>query len=60
MGASDYYGTTAEDIYNLLVNEIGLKIYTLKSFLKKSKSLSLDELNGHFSKNDEYYFVASK
>lgn len=58
-GASDYYGTEPEDIHHFLTNEIGLEVYTLKSFIKNKSSLNVDEFVNHFNLNDEYYFVAS-
>ncbi len=58
-GASDYYGTTAEDIYNFMTNELTLKISTLKSFIKSQESLNLLEFKEYFENNKEYYFVAS-
>ncbi len=59
LGASDYYGTTPSDIFNLLSKEMGLQIYLLKSFLKNGDSLTLVEFEEYFNKNDEYYFIAS-
>ena len=59
LGGSDFYGTTPEMIFNLLVNECGLKIYTLKNFLKGNPSLSLEELISIFEANIEYYFIAT-
>ncbi len=38
---------------------MGLKLYTLKSFLKSESSLTLTEFKDHYRLNDEYYFIAS-
>ena len=58
LGGSDYYGTTAERIYDFITEEIGLEIYTLKKFLSISKALTIKEFKQLFDTNKEYYFVA--
>lgn len=58
LGASEYYGTTPQDIFNFICNEVGFKIYTLKSFLKKGEPLSMEVFDQTFHSNKEYYFVA--
>ena len=58
-GGSDYYGTKPNELYDFISTEIGLKIYTLKSFIKKDKALSSAQFVNHFESNKEYYFVAS-
>ena len=60
IGASDYYGTTPDDLYAFITNEIGLKISTIKSYLREKKSLSLNEFDYYFKTNKEYYFIAHK
>lgn len=57
-GASEYYGTKPIDIYNFITNEIELKIYTLKSFIKNENPLSESEFVQYFNTNEEYYFIA--
>ena len=58
-GASDYYQTNPLDLYDFITNEIGLKIFTLQSYLKNDAPLSRTEFERHFNENTEYYFVAS-
>lgn len=58
-GASDFYGTNPKDIYTFLNNEIGLDIYTLKSFINNNQPLDNDEFVEYFDNNKEYYFVAN-
>jgi len=58
LGASEYYGTTPQDIYDFICDEVGLKIYTLKSFLKKGDPMDIKEFDHLFKTNEEYYFVA--
>ncbi|HRO76908.1 MAG TPA: FkbM family methyltransferase [Crocinitomicaceae bacterium] len=58
-GASDFYGTKPTDLFDFLNEIVGLKIYTLKAFVKKEKALSKAEFENLFETNKEYYFVAS-
>jgi len=58
LGASDYYGTKPDEVFDFLTKEIGLQISTLKSFLSKDKPLEQKEFEHHFSTNKEYYFIA--
>ncbi len=58
-GASDFYGTTPNDLFNYMSNEIGLNIYTLNGFIKKKKSMSINDFENYFNTNEEYYFVAA-
>lgn len=59
LGASDFYNTKPSDIYNLLVDEIGLQIFTLKGWLDNDAALSAEGLEKLFSTQKEYYFIAS-
>lgn len=59
-GASDYYGTKPEEIFEYITNEVGLKVFTLKAFIKNRNALRLNEFVQHFETNSEYYFVAAK
>lgn len=58
-GASDFYGTKPNDLFDFITEEIGLKVFTLKSFIKKRKSLSKIEFENDFETIKEYYFVAA-
>jgi FkbM family methyltransferase len=58
-GASDFYNTTPNDIYDFLIIEIGLKLFTLSSFIKNQKSMSKIEFENYFDTSSEYYFVAA-
>ncbi len=57
LGASDYYGSTPQQVYTLL-DDCGLQISTLKNWLKKSGSLSLSQFESLYKTNSEYYFIA--
>lgn len=59
LGASDYYGTNPDDLYDFLTGIVGLKISTLKGWLTDSGNpLTRDEFRRHFERNSEYYFFA--
>jgi FkbM family methyltransferase len=59
LGASDYYNTDPNDIYELLVSEVGLNIYTIKGWLDNSNSLSNTDFLKCYKTNCEYYFIAN-
>ncbi len=60
LGASDYYGTTPGQLFDLIVTQIGLNIYTLENFLGEKTPISLDTFKKMYAENSEYYFVAKK
>ena len=60
LGASDFYGTKPEEIFNFLNKEIGLKISNLDAFIKDQSALELDEFKDLYNSNKEYYFIAHK
>ncbi len=60
LGASDYYGTNPIDLYKFITEETGLKISTLKSYIKNNKTLTLNDFDYYFKTNKEYYFVVHK
>lgn len=57
LGASDYYGTKPVELYHFLTGS-GLKISTLKSFIKRKPSLTAHEFEFLYNTNKEYYFLA--
>ena len=57
-GASDFYNTNPNDMYDFLVIEIGLKLFTLSSFIKKQKPMNKLDFENYFENGEEYYFVA--
>ena len=59
-GASEFYGTNYEKIYDYLTEEIGLKIYTLGGFIKKQGPITKGKFSYYYKTGSEYYFVASK
>jgi hypothetical protein len=57
LGASEFYGTKPEDIFDFL-ESCGLSISLLKTWLKEGKPLSKSELIDTYKQNKEYYFIA--
>ncbi len=58
-GAIDYYGSDPLDLFSFLTNDIGLQVFTLKSFINNLPSMSTDQFLEFFRTTEEYYFVAS-
>lgn len=58
LGASDFYGDKAENIYEFISSELGLNISTLKSFNSNEEALNKNAFCAHYNDNSEYYFVA--
>ena len=58
-GASDYYGTNPADLFNFITREIGLRIFTLQSFIKNKPPINEAVFENYFNTNEEYYFIAS-
>ncbi|MCK4406805.1 MAG: FkbM family methyltransferase [Bacteroidales bacterium] len=58
IGASEYYGTKPEDVYDFLVNKLSLNISLLDDWLKNKLPLKKDNFCEIFNKNTEYYFIA--
>lgn len=57
-GASEFYGSTPEDLFTLL-QECGLRVFTLEAWLNQQNDLSVDDLRRIYDLNEEWYFVAS-
>ena len=54
LGAADHYGTTPEMIFELLVQECGLRLFNLDG----SKSLSVDDFVSIYERNSAWNFLA--
>jgi FkbM family methyltransferase len=59
LGASEYYGTNPNELFQYLNTEIGLKIFTLKAFINKQNALTESSFVNLYQTNKEYYFVAA-
>ena len=58
LGGSDYYGTTPQDIYALLHDEIGLSVTLMERWLDDRAPLTLEEFADEFASGRNYYFLA--
>ncbi len=58
IGASDHYGTTPADIFDLL-NGYQYRIYILEDYLQQSSSLSKSDFEKQFYQKLNCYFVAA-
>ena len=57
LGASEFYGTDPGELYDFIEN-CGLRISLLKTWLKEGNPLERDELIEIYKQNKEYYFIA--
>ena len=57
IGASDYYGTTPEEMWEFL-NENDYCIFSLRGFVANKTSLTIEQFINLFETNKEYYFIA--
>jgi FkbM family methyltransferase len=58
LGASDYYGTTPEQVFNFLTGECYCRINLMKRWLKGEQPLTIQEFRTIFDTNSDYYFIA--
>lgn len=58
LGASDYYGTRPEQVYELLTDSGGLHISTMERWLAGQPAFSRAEFVEQFEKSLNYYFIA--
>ncbi len=59
LGASDYYNTEPEEIFNFFSEISGMKIYLLKDWINKKDALSREAFKSIYKSNREYYFIAN-
>ncbi len=57
LGASDYYGTTPDEMWEFL-NENDYCVYSLRGFIENKTSLTIEAFINLFETNKEYYFIA--
>lgn len=58
VGASNYYDSTPEKMFSLLVDEGGLNISLLKSFTHGGQPMTAEEFKKVYEAQKEYYFIA--
>jgi FkbM family methyltransferase len=61
LGAADCYGTSPENMYDLLAGRCGLELFLMAAWLESngSDSLSRDAFCDQFSSGSNYYFMAA-
>jgi hypothetical protein len=61
LGGSDYYGTGPDDIYELLVDQCGLRLFLMTDWLtsKGKDSLNQEAFHEQFVNGSNYYFMAA-
>ncbi len=57
IGGADCYGTTPEDVYDLLTKECKLHISLMKDWLSNKHTLSRQEFVDQFYQHMNYYFM---
>lgn len=57
LGASEFYGTSPEELYTYITEQLGLKLSTLSNFIQKKTSIKLNEFLNYYNKGSEYYFI---
>lgn len=57
LGASEFYGTSPEELYTFIEEELGLKLSTLVNFIHKKPQLQKEEFIKHYKDGSEYYFI---
>jgi FkbM family methyltransferase len=57
-GGANYYGTTPDDVYDLLTKECDLRISLMNNWLRNENSLSRQEFIDQFYQHINYYFIA--
>jgi len=60
LGGSDYYGTEPEEVYDLLVEDVGLCVTLMERLLTGRPPLSRAEFGDHFRRGWDYYFAACR
>jgi hypothetical protein len=60
LGAADCYGTTPEDIYDLLATQCDLRISLMTRWLSGKEPLSRKEFSEEFNSGRNYYFMAHR
>jgi len=58
LGASDYYGTKPEMVFDLLANQ-NYKIYLLPSWLKGNQPLTRDQFINIYHSKEEFFYLGS-
>lgn len=58
LGAAEFYGTTPQEVYDLLVERCGLRISLLDAWLGNKPPLTRDAFAAQFYEHRNFYFLA--
>jgi FkbM family methyltransferase len=58
LGASDHYGTTPEDVHDLLVKDCGLHVSLLGRWLRNEGPLTKEEFSNQYYQRLNFFFMA--
>ena len=58
LGAADVYGFGPHDVWTYF-DQVGMKVFTLKNFLKGATPLDVETFSQEFHESKNYYFIAS-
>ena len=59
LGASVFFGTTAETVFDFFSNEVNMGIHILRDFIAKRGPMTRERFVEVFNTNSDYYFVAA-
>jgi FkbM family methyltransferase len=59
LGAADFYGTRPQDVWDLLVDGVGLDVNLMRRWLDGSAALSRNEFADEFESGRNFYYMAS-
>ncbi len=57
-GSSEFYGTTADDLFRFLTETVKYQIFTLPDFVNQKEALDAEKFKYYFDTGEEYYYVA--
>ena len=57
-GAAEYYQNNPQKMWQILVNQLGMKVNTMKGFLEQQKPFTLSHFKLLFETGQETYFIA--
>ena len=58
LGGSDYYGTSPEEVYDLLAEVCGLYVSLMKRWLRNERPLTRVEFSNQYYSHANHYFIA--
>jgi FkbM family methyltransferase len=58
LGAADHYGTTPANVYDLLTDQYGVKVYLMRRWLLGKSPLTRARFIEHFERGWDFYYLA--